>query len=118
MVTNPPYLGKGIGEQLKDYVSHAYPNSKADLMATFMEGAMNFVSVNGRMAMINMQSWMFISTYEQLRHSFLSSYEIESLLHLGKHTFDELNGEVVQNVAFGACNFQKRGEKSGQYFSL
>jgi type I restriction-modification system DNA methylase subunit len=37
VVTNPPYLGKGMGDSLKDYLQIEYPNSKSDTMATFME---------------------------------------------------------------------------------
>jgi len=100
VVTNPPYLGKGFCDELKKYVQDRYPNSKSDLMATFMERSMEFLSINGYMAMINMHSWMFISSFDNLRKNFLGNFQIESLLHLGPHTFDELSGEVVQNAAF------------------
>ena len=54
----------------------------------------------GKMAQINMQSWMFLSSFEKLRDIFLHIYVIDSMLHLGPRTFDELSGEVVQNTAF------------------
>ena len=47
-----------------------------------------------------MQSWMFLSSFEKLRDIFLHIYVIDSMLHLGPRTFDELSGEVVQNTAF------------------
>ncbi|MDE7465372.1 MAG: BREX-1 system adenine-specific DNA-methyltransferase PglX [Muribaculaceae bacterium] len=100
VVTNPPYLGKGFGEALKTYIGKEYPNSKADTMATFMERCMDFCEKNGKMAMINQQSWMFNSSYLTLRKDFLSNYQIDSLLHLGAHAFDEIKGEKVQSVAF------------------
>lgn len=100
VVTNPPYLGKGFGEALKAYIGKEYPNSKADTMATFMERCMDFSTKNGKMAMINMQSWMFLSSFEKLRKIIIGNYQIDSLLHLGPRTFDELSGEVVQNAAF------------------
>ena len=37
VVTNPPYLGKGMGDALKAYIEVHYPNTKGDCMATFME---------------------------------------------------------------------------------
>ena len=54
----------------------------------------------GKMAQINMQSWMFLSSFEKLRNIFLHNYIIDNMLHLGPRTFDELSGEVVQNTAF------------------
>ena len=43
---------------------------------------------------------MFLSSFEDLRKSLLDNQHIDSLLHLGPRTFDELSGEVVQNAAF------------------
>ncbi len=100
VVTNPPYLGKGIGENLGSYIDKEYSDSKADTMATFMERCVDFGISNGKMGMINQQSWMFISTYKNLRKKIIQDYQIDSLLQLGSRTFDELSGEVVQNASF------------------
>ena len=43
---------------------------------------------------------MFLSSFETLRKKILDTQHIDSLLHLGPRTFDELSGEVVQNAAF------------------
>lgn len=116
VVTNPPYLGKGVGDILKVYIGKEYPNSKADIMATFMERCMEYCTPKGKMAMINMQSWMFLSSFEKLRKGIIEHYQIDSLLHLGKHTFDELNGEVVQNAAFVLTNISTK--RNGIYYRL
>lgn len=100
VVTNPPYLGKGIGEVLKNYITKYYPDSKADTMATFMERCAEFTKDLGKWAMVNMQSWMFLSSYEDLRRKLLESFHIDSLLHLGPHAFDELPGEKVQTASY------------------
>lgn len=104
VVTNPPYLGKGFCDVLKNYISANYPNSKSDTMATFMERCLAFTENYGKTAMINMQSWMFLSSYENLRNELLRSYHIDSLLHLGPHAFDEIGGEVVQCASFVIAN--------------
>ena len=104
VVTNPPYLGKGMGDILKVYVGKEYPISKADTMATFMERCMEYCTPKGKMAMINMQSWMFFTAFEEFRYNIIKNYQIDSLLHLGAHTFDELSGEFVQNAAFVCTN--------------
>lgn len=117
VVTNPPYLGKGFCDELKNYVQKEYPNSKSDTMATFMERCLELSTKNGKMAMINMHSWMFLSSYEKLRGVLLDKYNIDSLLHLGPRTFDEISGEVVQNAAFVIANHAPN-EYGGTYYRL
>jgi hypothetical protein len=105
LVMNPPYMGSGrFDNVLSKYVKDNYPTGKADLFAVFMLLANNRLLPNGKYAMINMQSWMFLSSFEKLRENLLDTLQIDSLLHLGPHTFDELGGEVVQNVSFVVSN--------------
>lgn len=117
VVTNPPYLGKGFCDVLKNYIQAYYPNSKADTMATFMERCLDYAPANGKVAMINMQSWMFLSSYENLRIDLLKKYNIDSLLHLGPHAFDEIGGEVVQCATFTIAK-HKPSEDGGIYYRL
>ncbi|MCO6025570.1 BREX-1 system adenine-specific DNA-methyltransferase PglX [Prevotella cerevisiae] len=101
LVMNPPYMGSGnMNATLSDYVKKHYKEGKADLFSVFMLLAVRRLAPNGKYGMINMQSWMFLSSFENLRKQLLEHEQIDSLLHLGPRTFDELSGEVVQNVAF------------------
>lgn len=101
VVTNPPYLGKGMGDILKVYVGKEYPNTKGDIMATFMERGMELCTNKGKMGMINQDSWMFTSSYEGYRTSlFNSNTHIDSLIHLGPHAFAEISGEIVKTTTF------------------
>lgn len=120
VVTNPPYLGKGFDDALKSYINKQFPNSKADLMATYMERCLDFCIINGKYAMINMQSWMFLSSFVRLRKNLIKTTQIDSMLHLGPHTFDELSGEVVQNTAFVVSNINdaENAECNGTYYRL
>jgi hypothetical protein len=52
------------------------------------------------MSMINQHSWMFISSYEDLRSIFVTDYTLDNCLHLGSGVFGEINGEVVQSTVF------------------
>ena len=117
VVTNPPYLGKGFCDVLKNYIQSHYPNSKADTMATFMERCLDYAPINGKVAMINMQSWMFLSSYENLRNDLLNKYNIDSLLHLGPHAFDEIGGEVVQCTTFTIAKHNPSND-GGIYYRL
>ena len=101
LVMNPPYMGGGkMNSVLSKYVKDNYEEAKADLFSVFMDMGMERLAFGGKMAQINMQSWMFLSSFEKLRNIFLHNYIIDSMLHLGPRTFDELSGEVVQNTAF------------------
>lgn len=104
---NPPYMGRnGMNDILTRYIISSYPMSKWDLFAIFMEVASARLKSFGKYGMINMHSWMFLSSFEELRQSVIRNYQIDSLLHLGPNTFDELSGEVVQNVAFIITNIK------------
>ena len=101
LVMNPPYMGSGsMNAVLSKYVKENYKDGKADMFSVFMLSANDRLATNGKYGMINMQSWMFLSSFENLRKTLLDTLQIDSLLHLGPRTFDELSGEVVQNVAF------------------
>lgn len=97
---NPPYMPTGKEPVLSKYAKANYPDSKADLFAVFMDVAYDRLKEKGKYGMLNMQSWMFLSSFESLRKDIIDNQQIDSLLHLGPRTFDELSGEVVQNVAF------------------
>lgn len=118
VIANPPYMGAGnMNKVLSDYVKKYYPEAKSDLFSVFMTVAENMLATKGKYGMINMQSWMFLSSFEKLRTHILSQLHIDSMLHLGPRTFDELSGEVVQNTAFVISKHQP-WEERGTYYRL
>lgn len=119
VIANPPYMGAGnMNSTLSEYVKTYYTEGKADLFSVFMMMGMERLQANGKMAQINMQSWMFLSSFEKLRNKFLQNYCIDNMLHLGAHTFDELSGEVVQNTAFVLTNAEADEKTQGMYYRL
>ena len=101
VVTNPPYMGsKGMNKELSDFVKKRYPDSKSDLFAVFMERTLELTKPHGFMSMINQHSWMFLRSYEKLRIKIIEKHKIDTMVHLGTRTFEEIGGEVVQSVAF------------------
>ena len=118
LVMNPPYMGsKNMNGVLSKYVKDEYKDGKADLFSVFMQMGMEHLVDGGKMAQINMQSWMFLSSFEKLRTQFLKYYNIDNMLHLGPRTFDELSGEVVQNTAFVLSNHEPTPQ-GGVYYRL
>ena len=101
VVTNPPYMGgKGFSPKLKAYVEKNYKDSKSDLFAVFIERCNEFTKKNCYTSMITMQSWMFLSSFENLRKNIIEKTEIKTLNHLGARAFSEIGGEVVSTVAW------------------
>lgn len=118
VIANPPYMGAGnMNKVLSEYVKKNYAEGKGDLFSVFMQVAESLLDENGKYGMINMQSWMFLSSFEKLRTHILSQLHIDSMLHLGPRTFDELSGEVVQNTAF-VISKHKPLENGGTYHRL
>lgn len=117
LVMNPPYMGGGnMNAVLSNYVKKNYEAGKADLFSVFMQVCEERLVADGKYGMINMQSWMFLSSFEKLRTHLLETLQIDSMLHLGPRTFDELSGEVVQNTAFVVTKHTPY--TTGTYFRL
>lgn len=117
VVDNPPYMGGGnANKELSDFVKTNYPDSKADLMACFMETGLAVLHPKGFLGMINQHSWMFLSSYEKLRAKLIENTFFDTLLHLGPRTFPEIGGEVVQNASFTFWN--NKIEDQGAYIRL
>ena len=118
VVANPPYMGSGnMNADLSKYVKEHYEEGKADLFSVFMIVAKDMLAPSGKYGMINMQSWMFLSSFEKLRTNILRHCKVDNMLHLGPRTFDELSGEVVQNTAFVITNIEDE-ESKGIYYRL
>src|SRR5574344_522017 len=117
LVMNPPYMGSGnMNSVLSKYVKDNYEEGKADLFSTFMLLSIDRLVEKGKYGMINMQSWMFLSSFEKLRKTTLDDTHIDNMLHLGARTFDELSGEVVQNTAYVIS--KETPTTGGTYFRL
>lgn len=101
VVANPPYMGtKSAGSLLQEFVKKKYPASKADLYAAFIDRAGSLAQRKGLIAMVTMQSWMFLSTYEKLRRNLIKTRTVSTMAHLGANAFDTIGGEVVSTTAF------------------
>lgn len=117
VVDNPPYMGGGnMNKELSTFVKKNYPDSKADLMACFMESGLASLHPKGFLGMINQHSWMFLSSYEKLRGKLIDNIQFDTLLHLGPRTFPEIGGEVVQNASF--TFFKAKPINKGSYVRL
>jgi type II restriction/modification system DNA methylase subunit YeeA len=116
VVANPPYMGgKGMNERLGAWAKDNYPDSKSDTFSMFMERGLGLVPKFAFNAMVTMESWMFLSSFEKLRTRLLNSTTIHSMVHmpyLGR-------GGTSMGINFGTAAFvsEKNMNKSfkGQF---
>ena len=95
VVANPPYMGgKGMNPSLKTYAKKTFSNSNSDLFAMFIERGFGWCKPTGFNSMVTMQSWMFLSSYDEMREKLLGSQTLSNLMHMG-------NG--VMGIAFGTA---------------
>src|SRR5690606_19882360 len=96
VVANPPYMGQAnMNGVLKDYVNLNYPLTKGDLMTVFMEVLPLIAQPNGKISLINLPSWMFLSTYTKLRDFYIRNIRMDSLIQLGRGVFGSDFGSVT-----------------------
>lgn len=100
VVANPPYMGSSsFGPFMSKWVKKNYPDVKSDLCTCFIERGSSLTKDRGYAAMVTMQSWMFLGSFEKMRSSLIGSKSILSMLHLGPRAFDAIGGEVVNVTA-------------------
>ena len=100
LVMNPPYMGgTNMNLSLSEYVKKYYKDGKADLMTVFMIVAEEKTLANGKFSMINLPSWLFLSTFENIRLQIVNNYHIDSLLHMGRGIFGIDWGSVAFTIS-------------------
>ena len=99
--TNPPYMGiNSYGSKLYNYILKYYSDFKHDLYCVFIKKCNSFLKTGGFQSMITQQSFMFNSRFEKTRDSIINDMSCQNLIHLGTNSFEEINGEVVNNALF------------------
>ena len=96
VVANPPYMGRNsMNSDLKNYLQIYYPDSWTDLMTVFMQVFYEMTLTGGIVSAINLPSWMFLSSFGELRRIVLQNMKIESLLDFGRGVFGADFGSVA-----------------------
>ena len=100
VIANPPYMGSSnMDKWLANWTKKRHPDSKRDLCTCFIERGFTLAKLCGYSAMVTMQSWMFLGSFEALREKMLKERSIASMAHLGTRAFDAIGGEVVATTA-------------------
>jgi hypothetical protein len=122
VATNPPYMSRrNMSDVMRKHVEGHYPEAKSDLYAAFICRCVELCALRGKVAMVTQQSFMFISSYEELRERLRSTVAIERMAHLGPKAFPNITGEKVNTTAFifeKQPDTQQREQQIGVYFRL
>ena len=118
VIANPPYLNSmNMNERHSAWAKYNFQNGKSDLFAMFIERNLGLTYRHGIVAMITMQSWMFLHSFKSLREKILQQSTLLSMAHLGARAFDTISGDVVSTTAFTLGN-AKNIDYLGTYLRL
>ena len=113
VIANPPYMGSRFHiPTLKNFLKDHFSDAKGDLFACFIERGYTLAKNTGYIAMITMQSWMFLSSFQKMREWLLGRTSISTMAHLGAGAFGSISGAVVQTTAFVLKNRLLKNYKS------
>ena len=117
VAANPPYMGSSsFNPFMSGWVKRNYSDVKSDLCTCFIERGYGLAKDRGYSAMVTMQSWMFLGSFEKMRNRLIAEKGIVTMAHLGPRAFDAIGGEVVSVTADVLYN--GRCETPGTYFRL
>lgn len=122
VATNPPYLsGRKMNKRMAELMKSEFPEGSGDLYAAFIVRCQELLRDSGLMGMLTMHSFMFISSYEDLRTLLRDHVAIETLAHFGGALFAVGNPGTLQTAAFilrKEPNADARDNHRGTYFRL
>lgn len=95
VVMNPPYMSiQNMNAELSSYAGAHYVEGQCDLMTIFMQVAMRLTTSKGLWAMINLPSWLFLPSFDEIRDYVIDNQFINSFLYMGRGIFGSDFGSV------------------------
>ena len=111
VVTNPPYMNK-FDKTLKKYLKDNYNNYSKDLFSVFIYHNVHQLVKGGYAGYMTPLVWMFIKTYEPLRHDIINNFKIDSLIQMEYSAFEEATVPIDTFV------LKNSDDKIGTYLRL
>lgn len=107
VVTNPPYMGKGMSDQLSKYLNENYKDVKSDLFAAFVFRCSVLAMENALIGIMSPNVWMYLSSYEKLRKWMIKNKSLTNLVELPLSGF---TGATVQICAYNFINYPNKDQ--------
>ena len=108
VVANPPYMGSSsFSPFMSKWVKKNYPDVKSDLCTCFIERILDMCKHSGHAGLTTSNSWMFLSSFENLRNKIIDNSTIDSLIQLSVHGFHGIAAQV--------CTFVIRNSHTSGY---
>ena len=88
VATNVPYLARGkYGEAMKDHIERHFNPGKENLATAFVLRCTELSAPGGTSALVSLQTWLFLTSYKQLRIDLLRRVRWNLVAGLGTHAF-------------------------------
>lgn len=98
-VANPPYMGADkCTQNLKKFMKEKFSDGKEDLYAAFILRCLIFLKERGILSFLTLPSWMFLSSFDNLRRRVAKPNALESLVFLGRGAFGSDYGTCAFTV--------------------
>lgn len=111
VVANPPYLGSSSFDPfMSKWIKKNYADVKSDLCTCFISRIFSLTEEAGLAGLATSNSWMFLSSYENLRQQLVATKTIDSLVQLSVHGF---HGIAAQVCTFVIRNKHVTGYRGG-----
>lgn len=111
VVANPPYLGGSAFDPfMSKWIKKNYADVKSDLCTCFISRIFSLTEEAGLAGLATSNSWMFLSSYENLRQKLVATKTIDSLVQLSVHGF---HGIAAQVCTFVIRNKHVAGYRGG-----
>lgn len=93
-----------MNASLKTFAKDYFPEAKNDLFACFVERGYVLAHDAGYIAMVTMQSWMFLSSFQKMRERMLREKTLIAMAQIGYNSFPSMNSKIAQATVFALKN--------------
>ncbi|MBN2413377.1 BREX-1 system adenine-specific DNA-methyltransferase PglX [candidate division KSB1 bacterium] len=107
VVANPPFSGRrNWGNNYAKILKTYYPLNSSDMYSAFIERFKNLVKPEGLVGFVTSHTFMFTSSYENLRKMLITETSLQTILHVGNLSEFDSGGRIEGALAFVAMAFQ------------
>ena len=105
-ITNPPYLNSSrMSTKLNSYVKDKFPGARSDLAMVMFEAiGKNMSKEGGAISLVTTTSWMFISSFEEVRDYVVKNLDFQSIVDFGTELFE---GKIGHLPIVAWCNINR-----------